>query len=146
MEQTDVIDKVIRVESVEDTEKRVVLECGNEKYSFYKRKQDGELTKAFSQFQELRVSSGNQYQINVSETKKSFTNDQGKLINYTERLVKYFITNKETYNKPNPTAPDPVPQAPQVSPDALKDLEKRVAILENIAGVYETDEINPDLF
>jgi len=143
METTDVIDKVIKVESVEDTEKRVVLKCGNEKYSFYKRKQDGELTKAFTQFQDLRVSAGNQYQVNVSETKKSFTNDQGKLINYTERLVKYFISNKETYTKPNPTAPEPVPQA---SPDALKELEKRVAILENIAGVYETDEINPNMF
>lgn len=82
--------KTIRVDAVNDTEKKVTLLAGKDKYNFWKKKQDGSLTKAYSQFQEHRVASGSEYPIAVKEQEKTFRNDAGKDITFVDRSIMYF--------------------------------------------------------
>lgn len=82
--------KTIKVDAVNDTEKKVTLMQGKEKYNFWKKKQDGSLTKAYQQFQEFRVMAGNEYPIAVKEEEKTFRNDQGKDITFMDRSIMYF--------------------------------------------------------
>lgn len=86
--------KTIHVDSVADNGKKLTLLDGKEKYGFWKNKQDGSETKAYSQYKSMRVEAGQDYPIAVKEEAKSFTNDQGKLINYTERNLMYFATKE----------------------------------------------------
>lgn len=90
----DVIYKTIHVDSVADNGKKITLIYGKEKYGFWKNKQDGSETKAYTQYKALRVESGQEYPIAVKEEAKSFTNDQGKLINFTERNLMFFATKE----------------------------------------------------
>lgn len=154
METENIIEKAIKVDSVEDTEKKVILKSGKEKYFLWKHKQDGDQTKAFTQFQALPVQAGKIYEAQVSESPRSFTNEKGKLINYTERKINYFKTlQNHSYNalgqNQNPQGTSMYTQAPKTSPRGSNELtgaiETKLADIEGRIQLLEDAVFNPDI-
>lgn len=132
---SELILKTIHVDSIQDSEKKVVLVDGKAKYNFWKKKTDGSETKAYSQFQAMHVSSGNDYPIAYKEEERSFTNEAGKDITFKDRSVMYFATQEAGKGQ----VPHDVPVQPEnpveVKNDAKNDplqtdLQRRVAALE----------------
>lgn len=71
---------------------KTTIESGRNKYSFFSTKKDGNPTMAAEQFERFGFKVGDSVNAEVSEEDKSFTNKEGKLINYTERTIKFFET------------------------------------------------------
>jgi len=141
MDTENIVEKSIKVDSIEDTEKKVNLKSGKEKYFFWKHKQDGDQTKAFQQFQDknLSIQAGGSYEAQVTETPKSFTNEKGKLINYTERKINYFKTPGGAKNSTPYSDSSKAPKAPYIAPqgvtgvslDEFNELKGRIQLLED---------------
>ena len=111
--------KTILVDSIADNGKKITLLSGKEKYNFWKTKTDKTETRAYQQYQSMRVSAGNEYPLAVKEEEKSFTNDQGKNITFMDRTVMYFATKEAGQG-----------QVPMSKPTDSS-LEARVTKLEN---------------
>lgn len=127
---SDTINKTILVESIEDKGKKIVLHHGKEKYGFWKQKQDGSETKAYSQFKSLRVEAGREYPIAVKEEEKSFVNEGGKEITFMERNVMFFATKEagEGYVTNAPKQEDRMEKMAEWA----KGIEKRLSGLETL--------------
>lgn len=89
---------------------KFVLKFGKEKYEFYDKKKTGHPTKAYEQFKARKLTVGDTVVVAVDEQPKSFTNKEGKNVNYTQRRVMYF---------PEPSAP--APAKPPVKADGRPD-------------------------
>ena len=113
---------------------KTTFACGDKKYSFFDTKKDKTLTKAFEQFRKHKFGVGDTIEAEVKEEEKSFTNEAGKVVNYTQRTILYFGIVENV-----PTAP----MAQPVKRNAWKeldDLQKRVKALEkNQAGMEESE-------
>ena len=76
---------------------------GKNKFSFFDSKRDGGKTKAQEQYEKYNFKVGDVVTAEVKEEDKTFTNDKGKTINYTQRTILYF---EEVENLPtHRTAP-----------------------------------------
>jgi len=135
----------INVTGIESKDGKVTLLMQEEgrkyptKYSFFMMKQDGQPSKAFTQFTELGVQIGKVYVAEIKETVKQ-NPMSGKDVTY--RNIMWFYTGKDATLT---SVPKQTKNAPQVNLEALtakiaegfstrdakiKDLEKRVHILE----------------
>ena len=103
----DIIKKAIQVQKIEDSAEKITLfeQTGEQKYptkyTFFKKTQKGEMTKAYDQFNELDVQAGKVYQIAVKET-KGMNKVSGKEITY--RNIAFFYTG-DTSNITEQTSP-----------------------------------------
>ena len=70
------------VESVEDTEKKIILKNGNLKLSFFKTKLDGTESKAFTTFKTLGYLAGKTIKVGVVEEPGEFKDDKGATKNF----------------------------------------------------------------
>ena len=117
----------IQITAVESTEKKIVLKDGNLKYYFWLKKKDGTDTKANQQFQKFRFATGDAVEAAVKVEQKTFTNEKGKEINFTDRNIAFFLVQD---NAPvAPQRPQEAVQAP-ITPKVDTELEKRLKALE----------------
>lgn len=79
-----------------------------DKYKFWQIKKDGIESKAYSQFQQFGFKSGDAVDISVETKEKSFTNKEGKLINYRDNSILFFYTEDNN----TPSTPQEATQAP----------------------------------
>lgn len=86
------------------------------KYEFFENKKDGGKTKAFEQWETFGLGVGDSVSAEVREEPQSFTNSQGKEINFTRRTILWFEGDEHG--------------TPYVQ-EAKGGLEKRVENLEN---------------
>ena len=129
-------------------------------YNFYDNKKDGGMTKAFQQFQVMKIQIGQTVVAGVKEEQKTYQDKP-----YTDRKIMYFSDTPGTPPQAqNATATPPNPQTGNMTLELRIDaLEARVAFLENppktdskltanIGGVetpvpdcfYQDDEIQLD--
>ncbi len=84
----------IKIESKEEKAVQfgiqVIFHEGKNKYSFYNTKKDGSFTKAWEQYRKYGFSTGDLINAEVKEEQESFTNEKGKLVNFTRRTILYF--------------------------------------------------------
>lgn len=94
----------IRIENISQDDKRITLVDGRNKYTFWRKKQDGTETKAYQQFKKYGFEVGTRVSAEVKEEPASFTGKDGKTVNFTRRTVLYF---QEVDNLPvtRPEAP-----------------------------------------
>lgn len=137
--------KTVVVNTVQSTAKTIVIQSktgetyrnGEPKFDKFKiwiNDQDGNPSRAYTQYQKLRPLAGDKLEAEVFEKEASFTNPAGKLINYTDRTINYFYLD----NEGNPTKPVDAPQAsvshetPQheqsATPKDNKVLEERIRV------------------
>lgn len=90
------------------------LEADKEKFQFWDKKQDGSETKAYQQFKQFRFQSGDQVTVAYKSEPQSFTNQQGKVINFNRNTIVFFKTDAEG----NPEQSN-VPQEPQSVPQSV---------------------------
>lgn len=90
---------------------KTTIEAGKEKYSFFDKKKDGNLTKAMEQFKKYKFAVGDQVNVEVKEEEKSFTGKEGNTVKYTQRTILYF---EEIENTPTHTS-SPAPKDPPKS-------------------------------
>jgi hypothetical protein len=142
--------KTIHITSVESTEKKINLFDDKLKYNFFRTKKDGTPTKAELQFQKYRFIAGDTIDAMVEEEPREFMGDKGKMIQFTDRKIAYFMeqdnTPVSTQNAQNATTS---PETPQSSTNvasehsaalkaflaqmqkSIKDLEEKVKKLED---------------
>lgn len=116
---------------------KVTLIDGRKKYSFFDTKKDGSHTKAFEQYTKFQFKVGNVVSAEVAEEEKTFVNDKGKSITYTQRTIMYFEEIEHT-----PTVSDSKP--PVVSQDT-KDLMEYAKALESRISTLEGKLIEKDI-
>jgi hypothetical protein len=92
MQEVEQRKTIINVTGITSDEKKKTLLDNKLKYFFWKKKQDGESTKANAQFEELRVQEGKTYEAEVEFEEKEFVNEKGKTIKFTSRKILYFYT------------------------------------------------------
>ena len=130
MAEDKIIEHPIKITGVEVKETKVgdkiIVQDGKEKYEFWQTKQDGSKTKAFEQWETLGFGVGQRVEVGFKENPESFTNKEGKEINFVRRTILYFKTDE----KGTPYASD----APQ------DDLTKRLDNLETRVTALEDDK------
>lgn len=142
MEQTIRVDGLENKTAKTGNTKYIIL-SDDKKYEFYQNKADGTASVAYTAFDELSPKLGDVLIVYVDETPESFTNEQGKLINYTKRRITKFIGRAESHEKPkidaggvNSTQIYPTPPLPPNSvlqgdlTAKVAELEKRIEKLE----------------
>ena len=87
--------------------KKITIIDGKLKYSFFDSKRDGNKTKAFEQYEKYGYRIGDTISAEVKEEEKTFTNDKGKQVTFTQRTILYFeeVENTPTFGKNTPPAP-----------------------------------------
>lgn len=102
--------KEIKIDSVNQTKTqyglKVTFISGKEKYNFFDKKRDGTNTKAWEQYRLYRYQVGDVVKIECTEQPKTFVNDKGKTVNYTDRKIMYFA---EVEGSPDFDRPKEVP-------------------------------------
>lgn len=125
--------KTIKIDSVEQKEVQygtlTTITSNGDKYSFFDTKKDGSNTKAYEQFKKYEFKIGDAVSAEVKEEQDTFTNKEGKKIDYTRRTILYF---QEVENTPVVKSGGTVNLE-----DRLGELEKRVSDLENLDSVPE---------
>lgn len=76
--------------------KKIIIKSGNEKYVLWKEKQDGHITRAYEGFQRANPSIGHSLDIFYKETERTFTNVQGKKINYKENTILFLVFDEKS--------------------------------------------------
>lgn len=69
---------------------KITIESDGKKYSFFDTKKDKSFTKAYDQFKRFKFGIGDVVSAEVSEEEKSFVNEAGKNVKYTQRTILYF--------------------------------------------------------
>lgn len=82
--------KTITITGIESNERKIIILAGKDKHYFWITKRDGSHTTAYEQFQKFRFSAGDTVEIAVKEEERTFVNDKGKTIVYTDRCIMYF--------------------------------------------------------
>lgn len=116
---------------------KTTIESGRNKYIFYNSRKDGQPTKAFTQFEQFGFRVGDSVSAEIAEENKTFTNAQGKEINFTERTIKYFEEVRPGTPVISQARVAPKQEAPRNNEnksyeDSILDLEKKVKALEDI--------------
>lgn len=113
--------------------KKVTFLAGGAKYSFFDTKKDGGYTKAYEQFKKYNYSVGDIVMAEVKSEEKTFVNNEGNTINYTQRTIIYF---EEVDHVPSVRKAE--------SPDDIwayaKGLEERITDLEGERTTAKSDE------
>ena len=68
---------------------------GRTKYEFWENKKNGDMTKAYEQFLAQELSVGTTATAGVDMKAEEFTNDKGKLIQFTRRTILYWAKPRE---------------------------------------------------
>lgn len=90
------LNKTITIDSIETKQastgnwKYIIKDTDGDKYHFYRDNKNGQ-SEAFVSFNSLSPKKGDSLMISYNEEDKSFTNDQGKLINYKDRFIANII-------------------------------------------------------
>lgn len=121
--------KTIQVTSVASTPKQISIQMATgevykngepkmEKYGIWLNDQDGNPSRAYTQYQKLRPIAGDKFDVEVFEKESSFTNQQGKLINFTQRTINFFYVDGESNPvvSPQATQATVAPQQPKTAP------------------------------
>ena len=123
----------IHIEAINEDAKRVTLIDGKLKFSFWKTKQSGEITKAYEQYQRYGFKSGQTVGAKVEEKAESFTNEAGKLINFTRRTILYF--EEHDHLPVMEEAPNLYQQSKSIGGNELKQILRLVSeIHEKVMG------------
>ncbi len=94
--QDKMLNKTITIDSIETKQastgnwKYIIKDTDGDKYYFYRDNKNGQ-SEAFVSFNSLSPKKGDSLMISYNEEDKSFTNDQGKLINYKDRFIANII-------------------------------------------------------
>lgn len=120
--------------------KKITLLAGGKKYDFFSTKQDGSLTKAYDQYQRFGYQIGQVVNAEVKEEQKTFVNEKGRTVPYTERRILFF---EEVENMPI------VRQKPPISENkgnSCPSCEERLRKLENDVNVLlrRTEPMNEE--
>jgi len=114
----------IKIDSISQDQTKVgdkiTLLSGKLKYSFFKKKKDGEETKAHQQFKKYAFSIGDVVSAEVVEEDREFVGREGNTIKFTQRTILYFQEVENT----------PVVNTPKNNESRLAALEERVNLLE----------------
>lgn len=107
--------KTVTLHGVESTDKTIsILEATGEayngkektnKYTIWKLDREGKPSKAYTQYQSLRPLAGDTFDFEVFEQPKSFVNDKGENIEYTQRTINYFYLDPQGNPTIAPNAP-----------------------------------------
>jgi hypothetical protein len=134
----DTQNATILIEGIEDTIKKVILKTAGAKFYFWKKKKDGQDTKAFTQFQDFNFRAGDAVEAAVKEEQRTFTNEKGKEITYMDRNIAFFLVQDNVPVAPQtPRVEAPVAsQTPSSEHSAalkayLQQLETRIRVLED---------------
>lgn len=114
---------------------KITFISGKDKFGFYDTKKDGTKSKAYEQFKKFGFGINDVVEAEVKEEKKSFVNEKGKNVEYTERRVLFF---NEIENTPTVTRATQMTST-QITPS---DLEARVKKLED--AVFGAKEVEDD--
>ncbi len=96
---SDLLNKKITIESLEKSEgvtngkpwtKYQVVDQDKNKYSFFTKKQDGEPTRAYADYTNLKLTLGSEIGVGYVEDQKKFTDKKGKERDYTQRTIRFF--------------------------------------------------------
>jgi len=125
----------------------IIEDENRDKYEFWSNKQDGQPTKAFTQFQAMRPLAGDMLEINYDEKPNTFTNQQGQVINAIKRNIAFFTENPVArQSQPQDTTQNSI-QAPPVNPyqepiptyhNQSDDLNKLVLEVKRLGGLVES--------
>jgi len=117
---------------------KYVLKTNKGNYNFYDNKKDGGITKAWTQFQALKLGIGDTITVGVKEEQKSY---EGKP--YTDRKIMFFTdAPQNAQNAPQATIEPKTSFTLEMRLDAL---EARVAFLENPPQNNSNDEVYADI-
>jgi len=114
--------KEIKITGIESTPLKIILLQDKLKYNFWIKKQDGTETKAYQQFQKFRFTAGDVVVAEVVEQEKSFVNEKGKDIAFTDRTIKFFYTMDEDTPQSH--------QTPKIEAQGVQTLEADIDVLE----------------
>jgi hypothetical protein len=95
----EVISRKINIDQVTKGDKMLKLEDGRVKYTLWKLKKDGTPTKAFEQWEQYELDQGMAVTAGIKEEEKSFENEKGDTILFTQRTILYF--EGDEYGTPN---------------------------------------------
>ncbi len=121
-----------------------IIHDGKIKYEFLENKKDGGETKAFEQYKKLELGLGSQVYAEVKEDPVTFTNQQGKEINFTRRTILWFDDNPSNAPTPGSSGYD---FSGMAKDSKLRELEERIKALEDTivsSGIGDEDEIRLD--
>ena len=133
----------IKIESIQQDDKKVTLIEGSKKYGFWRTKKDGGETKAFSQYKKYGFQVGDSVNAEIKEEPATFTDPKGKEVNYTRRTILYFqeIEDTPVFNRQSPQVPVhgeiPANSQSEGINERLRALEARVYTLEAEAGNHQ---------
>lgn len=145
MENVETRKAIINITELSSDERKITLNDGKLKYFLWKKKQDGDDTKAFNQFNSLGCQIGKVYEAEVEFEDREFVNDKGKKINYTSRKILYFYTGKETKSAPSSNIEERLNKASEAFKKMqaqLNELEVRVGVIEMAQTQAEQKELN----
>lgn len=112
---------------------KTTIVSGGDKYTFFGTKKDGNKTKAYEQFTKFGYKVGDTVDAEVKEEPRSFTNKDGKNVDYVQRTILYFAEVEGT----------PIVKQGTLE-ERLSRLEARVKTLENAQGVQDESDFTPD--
>ena len=117
----------LTIEELSQKDGRFVIKSGGKSYSFFQNKQDGNPTRAFTDYQKLNPQIGQSYSFGIKETQGDY---QGKPITYRNIAVI------------GPPQDHPQPTTQGVSVEEFNKLIERVAVLERSMAQPEQPEEN----
>lgn len=82
-----IINGTIRIDTMANDPKKITVQQGKDKFSFWLTKKDGSNTKAYDSWLEVRPMPGDLLDVQYKEEDAEFTNDAGKLINFKRRTI-----------------------------------------------------------
>lgn len=136
----------INVSGIENKGKKMNILDGTTKYNFWITKQDGNQTKAMEGFSKLRPIIGDTLTVEFESKDASFTNDQGKTINYKDNQILYFYTDLENHqNNQSVSSPPPVVHrsSPAIPVVQTTDIQSQIDSLKNDVSAL-MDAVFPD--
>lgn len=87
MDNQELLTRVIQVTELASDERKITVNEGKIKYSFWKDKKDGQPTKAYQDYDRIKFSINDFIEILYKEEAAEFTNDDGKFIQFTRRTI-----------------------------------------------------------
>lgn len=143
MDQID--NKIITIAKIEQSAKAFkITDQDGDKYTLWIRKQDGNNTQAFDQYQIMGLMVGKIAYVGFKAEPATFTNDVGKVINYTQRTI---ISFREATNAPlnNPQPEYQKKQTTQTEPftETREEYGRRLAIHGMVNGMLASGK-NPE--
>ena len=86
---------------------KYVLETDQGKHEFFEKKKDGTSTKAYEQWSTFNLGLGMEVDVGVKSEEVSFTNQEGKAVNFTRNTILYFKGDEHGVPHPRENAATP---------------------------------------